>query len=415
MHQRGIGHDVSRRKFRRVEAARDPLDDFRPVLARHDAPVADRFHRIRLGDVETGQLRDSFEFFAARRAFQRADCLHEFDHGILAVADHEEIEERRQRFRVEHRRPARKQQRRIVRAVLAPQRQPGKVNRVQDVRVSQFRLQREPDQVRGGQRVLRLVHKQRQAARAQRRLHVRRGRIAPLAPDMVQAVQNRIQDVQSEIAQSQLIQVREEQAHPQVHVRGPLMHRVPLRAQIPRRLLDPGQNFVYQCRTKAHCVPSSRPIIQNTRRCCEIREQGAEARGQSRLSPKHEKTDCTGPGHQTVSRLAALVLRSRVTSVTALCRAVTVTNEGIGCVLPRTRSSGQYATRCRSHGAKPSWTSSLRVLTRPRCATVDELSRPSFLESGLVPLSCSHTFAVRRAWWGADRPSGCFYETSRRR
>ena len=83
-------------------------------------------------------------------------------------------------------------------------------------------------------------------------IHVDPGRKYPLAPGVLSAVEKLIQNLDSQMGHTDLIQIRKAHDKPDRNV-SVLSHRVHFITQIPRRLLNLQQKFVRQSRfSKIH-------------------------------------------------------------------------------------------------------------------------------------------------------------------
>ena len=86
-------------------------------------------------------------FPPARAACQLplAQGLEHFRQGFLAVAEQGHVDKVRQRLRIEHARPADEDQGIRVAAVFLAHRHASQIEHIQDIRIGQLVLQREPD------------------------------------------------------------------------------------------------------------------------------------------------------------------------------------------------------------------------------------------------------------------------------
>jgi hypothetical protein len=99
----------------------------------------------------------------------------------LAVAEHDDVEEVRDRLGIRSVRPAADDERVPVRPLGLPDRDAGQVEHVHDVRVGELRLEREPQEVEVADRPVAVDREQRDARRAHPGLEVRPRREDPLA------------------------------------------------------------------------------------------------------------------------------------------------------------------------------------------------------------------------------------------
>ena len=147
-------------------------------------------HIIERGHINAFDLRGRLQklFLAPAfrfRGFQQIEHLVEH---LFAFAETKQIKKRRHRFGVAHARAAADHDRRKVRSVGSADRQPGKVEHIQHIRVAKLIHQCKADEVERFDRVAALKRIQRQIPFAHERFHiVPRGKHA-LAPDVVSGV-----------------------------------------------------------------------------------------------------------------------------------------------------------------------------------------------------------------------------------
>ena len=203
--------------------------------------------RVRVGrrGVERGQV-------AAGRAGQAAQALgageaggleggpvvHEARQGLLAVADHEAVDEGRQRLGLEGGGAAGDDERVLLAAVGRAQGDAAEVEHQQDVRVGQLVLQREAHQVELVQRGAGLEGDQGEARRAQLGLHVGPGGEDALGGQVRPLVDHAVENLEPHVAHADLVDVREGQRHAAGELRGVLDHLVLLAAGVATRARD---------------------------------------------------------------------------------------------------------------------------------------------------------------------------------
>ena len=100
---------------------------------------------LQLGEMLVHAAVDRAVHRVVVQAAHAAQCLRHLEHHVLAIADHEEVHERRQRLRVEDGGAAGERQRMRVGAIRGSKRHTGEIEDVQDVRVRELGLKREAE------------------------------------------------------------------------------------------------------------------------------------------------------------------------------------------------------------------------------------------------------------------------------
>ena len=218
------------------------------------AVVGGLVHR---GDVDTRDRGQGPEhaLAAARSAPSRLPVPHDLGDladGLLAVADHEEVDEVGQWLGV-------------VRAVApgadegvlrGPRRRPdrdaGEVDAVQDVRVDELGRQVEGQHVELGGVAMGLHGEQRQAVRAHEGLEVEPGRVGTLGDGVVALVQDLLEDLQALVGEADLVGVGIDQQPGHVVRRVDRVDGPVFAADVAGRLLHLGQERLEPWPQRSH-------------------------------------------------------------------------------------------------------------------------------------------------------------------
>ena len=186
-------------------------------------------------------------------AAARSACLipsHEgvrhLDDGLFALADDEEVEEVGHWLDVVDAWTAADDEWHVFTAVLRIERDAGEVEHVEHVRVDHLILQREADEVKGGDLRLRLEREERHLALAHLLLHVCPGRVDALRRDVLPAVEHFVKDGEAEVAHANLVDIRQGQRPGAVDRCMVLDDGIPFAARIARWLQDRLQYFVFE-------------------------------------------------------------------------------------------------------------------------------------------------------------------------
>ena len=208
MHDAEVRHDGLFQKGRGIEILDDAPIDLRRSCLIEDAKPCEHALRIVLGRIKGRHVDARNPRSAAQEATPavRATLLLPGDQGVahldddlLAVAEHEEIEEVGDRLRVVYARAAADDEGLLVRALRRMERQPCEVEHVERVRDKEFVLQREAEDVEGGNLPEGFERKERDAAAAHFLFHIEPRRINTFRRDVIAAVQNLIENLQPEV------------------------------------------------------------------------------------------------------------------------------------------------------------------------------------------------------------------------
>ena len=245
MHGLDERYDLMRRERSGVEVGNEPPGDVRgsAIQRRHCTERAEAGRRV---SVERRDIHP----LDLRKAIQRGSAVLEcrgfrdLDDSVLAFADQDSVEERRQRLRV-HRPWASPDHERIARpAIGRAHRHSREVEHVEDVGVGQLIGQRDANGVELAQGRARLQREQRQAPRSQLLLHVRPGREAPLGREVGMTVENVVEDLQPEMGHPEFVAVGIAEGEASANRRRILADRVPLATGITCGLLYPRQDHI---------------------------------------------------------------------------------------------------------------------------------------------------------------------------
>ena len=196
---------------------------------------------VKGGHVDGSELRERDEPLSPRYALalEPRPCERDLRAHLLAVADHDRVEEDGQRLRVRRRRAARDHERIVLAAIRRAERDAAEVHHREDVAVRELVLEREADDGEVAQRPGRLDGDEREAARRELRLHVDPRRIAALRERARVVVEDFVEDLEAEVAHPDVVDIRESEADGGLDGGPVLCARAYLAARIARRLLDP--------------------------------------------------------------------------------------------------------------------------------------------------------------------------------
>ena len=175
---------------------------------------------------------------------ERHPAIHHPRQALLAVADDEQVDERRQQFGILSAGAAGDDERMIERAILAVQRHAAEIEHRQDVRVADLVLQAETEQIEVLQRRVRLQAVERQPVVAQHFLEIEPRREGAFAGPLRVVVHDRIKHLQTVMARAQRIGVGERQAEFAAHLAMILDDAVEFAADVLGRHLHARQDAV---------------------------------------------------------------------------------------------------------------------------------------------------------------------------
>jgi hypothetical protein len=201
------------------------------------------------GHVHPGQAAERAQDLppvAAAGALPVAHHLGDLRDRLLAVAEDDDVEEVGDGLRVVGAVAARDDQRVLGPAIGGSHGHAGEVHAVQQVGVGELRRQVERQQVEGAGGTVGVDAEQRHPGRPQLGLEVHPRGVGPLGERVGALVEDLVEDLQALVGQADLVGVRVDE-QPGDHVAGgagaaPVrLLRPVLAADVPRRLLDPGQ------------------------------------------------------------------------------------------------------------------------------------------------------------------------------
>ena len=277
----GVRHEDRRRERMGVEVEDDaPLHAGRDVLPRLRARQQEAGPLVARDVVEprrvpTLEAREAPHDLRARRSgvLEAPQFRQRLGERLLAVAEQDQVEERRERLGVRGRGAAGEHERRALFPLRGEKRDPAELEHREDVRRRQLVLQREADDVERRERRAALQRRQRQALRAQQPEHVAPGHERPLGGDAVEVVEQRVEDPEAEVGHPDFVEVGERERDAQPDVLGGLDALIDFAAEIARRLLDPRQQSLQRRRQftvvrepSGHCVPVPRRAAEAPRR-----------------------------------------------------------------------------------------------------------------------------------------------------
>ena len=131
-----------------------------------------------------------------------------FQHDLLAVADHEQVNEISQRLRIVGTRTAAGYNMLEFGTVLCQHRNTAEIQHIQNVGKRQLILQRKRDNIKVRQRVTALQTVQRQTGLAHFSLHVDPWRADTFAPDALLIIEQAVKDTRTEVRHGNLIGIR---------------------------------------------------------------------------------------------------------------------------------------------------------------------------------------------------------------
>ncbi len=173
-------------------------------------------------------------------ALNADDDLADREHGLLAVAEHHDVDEIGHRLGVEGRVPAHDHERVQVAALGGHQRDPGQVEAGEHVGVAQLGGERDPDEVERAEWAVAVDRERRDVALTHQPLEVGPHRVAALGEHAGGLVEHLVEDLHALVGQAHLVGVGVHQRPP--HAVGvPVLGRgVELTADVLHGLADQG-------------------------------------------------------------------------------------------------------------------------------------------------------------------------------
>ena len=217
-------------------------------------------HLVERGDIHAFDLRrrDEKVLLTPALALCLAVQIGKLEHDLLAVADHEQVDEVCQRLGIVGARAAAGDDMLEFRAIPCQHGHATKIEHVGNVGKGQLILQRESNDIKLIQRIAALQSVERDTGPSHLVLHIDPGRADTLAPDVLLVVKQAIQDARAEMRHSDLVGIREAECEAQD--RPPLCFSS--LSPIPRRHSAPA--FVHGTKWLPSFYASRFPPKQNT-------------------------------------------------------------------------------------------------------------------------------------------------------
>ena len=218
MHRLQEGHDGARERRRQLlddaaldDRRRGPIDRFEG--GEMAGAVVPRL--VEGGDVGSRQRQQVAQARGAgrARALPAARQIGQLDDGLLALAQHEGVDEGRERLRVEGGAAARDHDGVVLAAVARARGDARQVEHVEHVRVGQLVLQGEAEDVEFAQGVARFEAPEGRARAAHLRLHVGPGREGAFAERVLAGVEQVVEDAEAHVGHADVVGVGVGQGH----------------------------------------------------------------------------------------------------------------------------------------------------------------------------------------------------------
>jgi hypothetical protein len=204
--QKSLGGKRSLHRFQRGAADRKQLR--RAKIATGGIEGSDGSY----GEIDPREIRERIEFFRTGTTARGRETLHDGGEGDFAVTHTDGVEERGQRFRRHRSRTSGDDERIIVSPVFGKKRDSSEIQHRQDIRVAQFVLEREADDIEPGKGTSRFERRKRKAVKAQLFLHIDPWAIHPFDIRLVETFEKRIQNLVTDIAHTDLVYVGKREA-----------------------------------------------------------------------------------------------------------------------------------------------------------------------------------------------------------
>ena len=170
----------------------------------------------------------------------------DFHSDVFSLADGEKVDEIRQGLRVEGTNATGKNHVFQTVTIFGMQGDTSQIQHIENIGIGHLIADGEGDHVKIRHRVLAFQSPQGQMVFAHLLLHIPPRGKHPLAPHPVHSVHHTVENPHSHIGHADLIGIREAERHPDVHILFVLLHRAPFAAGISGRLLNGGQDSVFQ-------------------------------------------------------------------------------------------------------------------------------------------------------------------------
>ena len=249
MHHVDERHDEGLGIIDLVEIADDALcDRRRRAVLRGDRPhgpvllIGDIIERRHVYAGDPGSVAQKF-FFRGAALFVHGVEIHDLTVDLLPFAEGKQVEKVRDRLRVAGAGAAAHHDGSKTLAVRRAHRQTGKIQHIEDVRIAQLILQREADKVEIPDRVAAFERVKRDVLLPHFFFHIRPRRKHALAPGIRALVRDGVEDLDPEMAHTDLIGIREAERIADIHRVLVLHHLIQLTAGIARGLLHGRQKL----------------------------------------------------------------------------------------------------------------------------------------------------------------------------
>ncbi len=160
---------------------------------------------------------------------------------LLAIPEHDRVDERRDRFGIERGMPADDHNRMIISPIHGMQRDAREIERGQQVGVSQLGGEADAQQVEVADRAVAVHGELRDTVLTQQFLQIRPDRVGTLGQDVRLLVEDLVQDLDTLVGQAYLVGVRIHQTPADDRVRPGLALGIPFAAEVAHGLTDPRQ------------------------------------------------------------------------------------------------------------------------------------------------------------------------------
>ena len=206
--------------------------------------VRDLIEGRRIAAIDLSETAD--RLLAAAGLPFRFPCFHDIHHlsdGFFGFSDEEDVEEISDRLCIVHTGAAGDNERILVCAILRPDRNACHVDHVQDIRVAHFIRHGEAKYIEVLDRAFAFKRKERNMLLSHHRFHVHPWRIHALCQRILSGIQDTVDDLESQMAHGDFVDIRECQRHFHRDLIVVFHHTIPLSANVAGRLLDMHQPY----------------------------------------------------------------------------------------------------------------------------------------------------------------------------
>ena len=258
-----------------VQILHDPLSDLlRSAVHRNDgtkAAVFPVFMVVEGRNVYTGDFGHFQQELILAPALGFGFVVERNDlHGnILTLAQGEEIDKLRQRFRIVGADTAGKDDVFQIMAVCALQRHTCQIQHIQDIGIGHLVADGEGDHIEILHRVLALQGPQRKIMLTHGLFHISPRGEDTLTPDTLHLIHDTVQDPHTQIGHTDLIGIRETEGDPDPDILRVFFHFIEFSAGIPGRLLHRGEDPLQQFSHVYTSQHIDKAIVQRFRHLCK--------------------------------------------------------------------------------------------------------------------------------------------------